>query len=406
MINLFDVRRQSARLRDKIDARLSTVLGHGQFVLGPEVLELEQRLADYAGCPEVITVSSGRDALLIALFGEGIGPGDAVFVPAFTFSATAESVTACGATPVFVDVDSRTFNMDPAALEAAVATVVGEGRLVARAVMAVDLFGLPADYRGLRQIAQDRDMLLIADSAQSFGAELEDAKTGTMAPVTAVSFYPTKPLAAFGDGGALLTDDPERAARYRSMRVNGRGPSGLQECEIGMTARLDTMQAAILLAKLEVFDEELSRRRAIAARYTQVLGNEIVAPFVPDQYQSAYALYTVQCDARDRLASHLKEAGVNCGIYYPTPLHLHPGLQKYGKGAGSLPVSERLSERVLSLPMHPDLTDEEVTTVCDAIMDFRQHVAVTPQEHPMMASAGKFRAAPPADYCSTGGAGW
>ncbi len=370
MIRLFDVQRQNTRLRRTIDERMAAVMDHGQFILGPEVAELENRLAEYASSDEVVTVSSGRDALLIALMAEGIGAGDAVFVPAFTFSATAEVVVACGATPVFVDVDPRTFNINVDSLEEVIKSVHRQGDLRGRAIIAVDLYGLPADYRRLNAIADAYGLFLLADAAQSFGGAMDGRKAGSLAPVTAVSFYPTKPLGAFGDGGALFTRDAERAERYRGIRINGRGPSGLQETKAAMSARLDTLQAAVLLSKLDVFEAELERRRAIAGSYQNALGNVVQAPFIPDGFESAYALYTIQCDARDALRNQLTNAGIDCGLYYPKPLHLHPAFMRFGCGEGYMPVAEDLCSRVLNLPMHPYLREEEVDEVCRTILSF------------------------------------
>lgn len=367
MIPLFDLHRQRDRLWPCIDERLNAVLRHGRFVLGPEVEALEARLADYTGSRHVVTVSSGRDALYIALRADGVGPGDAVFVPAFTFSSTAEVVVACGATPVFVDIDARTFNIDIANLMAAVESTRRRAELTPKAIIAVDLFGLPADYQRLGEVASANGLLLIADAAQSFGGRLGERKVGTLAPVTAVSFYPTKPLGAYGDGGALFTDDAARAELYRQIRINGRGLSGLQESDAGLTGRLDTMQAAILLCKLEVFDDELRRRRSVAARYDDALAGLVAVPVAPDGAQSAHALYTVRCEARDSVAGRLAAAEVGCNVYYPAPLHLHPAFRRFGDGVGSLPVAEAASRHVLSLPMHPYLRDEEVDAVCRAV---------------------------------------
>ncbi len=368
MIGLFDIQRQTDVLRQPIDERLARVLDHGQFVLGPEVAELEARIAAFAGNSHVVTVSSGRDALVIALFAEGIGQGDAVFVPAFTFSATAEAVTACGATPIFVDIDAATFNMDTERLEDSIRTIERTSNLRARAVIAVDMFGLPADYRRIGEIADAHGLFLLADGAQSFGGEMDGRRVGSLAPVTALSFYPTKPLGAFGDGGALICADDERAEHYRRLRVNGRGQSGLQELQPGMSARLDTIQAAVLLCKLDVFEQELANRRAIASRYSASLGDAMPVQSIPDGFESAFALYTVRCRERDALISRLGEAGIVCGIYYRAPLHLHPAYFKYGFVEGDMPVAESICAEVLSLPMHAYLKDEEVDDVCAAIL--------------------------------------
>jgi dTDP-4-amino-4,6-dideoxygalactose transaminase len=368
MIGLFGIQRQPERLRQAIDERLAAVLDHGQFILGPEVADLEARIAAFVGNSHVVTVSSGRDALFIALAAEGIGPGDAVFVPAFTFAATAEVVTSCRATPVFVDIDADTFNIDAEGLEDAIQTIERKGDLRPRAVIAVDMYGLPADYRRIGEIADRYELFLLSDAAQSFGAETDGRRVGSLAPVTAVSFYPTKPLGAFGDGGALICAGDERAERYRCIRLNGRGPSGLQEFERGMSARLDTIQAAVLLSKLDAFERELERRREIANRYSALLADALSVPSTPEGSKSAFALYTVRCRRRDLLMTQLGEAGIECGIYYRTPLHLHPAYRRYGYREGDMPVAEAISSQVLSLPMHPYLEDEDVDEVCRAIL--------------------------------------
>ena len=367
MIGLFGVQRQTEKLRKAIDERLASVLDHGQFVLGPEVAELEDRIADLIGNSNVVTVSSGRDALVIAMSAEGIGQGDAVFIPAFTFSATAEAVTSCGATPVFVDIDPNTFNMDADRLEESICKIERTSNLRARAVIAVDIFGLPADYRRFSEIADAHKLFLLADAAQSFGGEMDGRRVGSLAPVTAFSFYPTKPLSAFGDSGALVCADDERAERFRQIRINGRGQTGLQESELGMTARLDTIQAAFLLCKLDVFESELERRREIASRYDAMLADTVSAQQTPPGFQSSFGLYTVRCRNRDRVIKRLDDAGITYGVYYSAPLHLHPAYRKFGFLEGSMPVSELLCSQVLSLPMHPYLSDDEVEQVCEAV---------------------------------------
>ena len=265
-IGLFDLNRQQARLRHDIDRRIAQVMDHGQFVLGPEVSELEAQIAEFSGVKHASGVSSGRDALIMALMAADIGRGDAVFVPAFTFSATAAVVIAVGAVPVFVDVASDTFNMDPAALEASIASASRSG-LNAKAVMPVDLFGRPADYDPISTIAAAHGLIVVADAAQSFGGAVGERKVGNLAPISCASFYPTKPLGAFGDGGAVLTDDDGLADAVRQIRTHGRAGDGDEAMRIGMTGRLDTLQAAVLLSKLAGFGDELNRRREVAARY-------------------------------------------------------------------------------------------------------------------------------------------
>jgi len=368
-IPFLDLKAQQARIADALRPRLDAVLAHCQFVMGPEVAELEGRLAAYCGAKHCVGVSSGTDALQIAMMAEGIGPGDAVFLPAFTYTATAEVPLVLGATPVFVDVDPRTFQIDPAHLAACVAGVRAAGRLRPRALVGVDLFGQPADWPALNRIAEAEGLFTLDDCAQSFGAVLHGARLGTQAQATATSFFPSKPLGAYGDGGALFTDDDGRAALYRSLRSHGEGTTRYEVLRTGMNGRLDTMQAAVLLAKLDVFDAELAIRERIAGVYDRRLGNAVVIPArVPDS-ASAWAIYAVLLPneaTRTRLQAALRDAGVPTAIYYPRPLHRQPAYAGHHDGV-ALPVSEELSGRILALPIHPDLSMTDVERVCDAV---------------------------------------
>jgi dTDP-4-amino-4,6-dideoxygalactose transaminase len=364
-IALFDLLRQRARLEARLKAGIDAVLTHGQFILGPEVDALEKRLAAYAGARHCIAVSSGRDALMIALMAMNVKAGDAVFVPAFTFAASAASVVSVGATPVFVDVAEDTCNMDPADLERAVAEVKREGRLTPRVVMPVDLYGLPADYAAIGAIAAASGMEMLADAAQSFGGVSGNARVGALAPISATSFYPTKPLGCYGDGGAILTEDDDLAEAVRAIRSHGRTGNGDAAERLGLTGRLDTIQAAILLVKLDVFDAELRRRREIAARYAGALAGAVAQQRVPDGYESAYALYTIRVPERDALKAKLDAERIGTGLFYRLALHQHPAFKGYGNRP--LPVSERLASSVLSLPVHPDLSDDEVERVIEAV---------------------------------------
>ena len=364
-VQFFDLQRQRARLEGDIRRRMDAVLAHGQFILGPEVTQLEQRLAAYAGVGHVIGVSSGRDALMIAMMAMGVKPGDAVFVPAFTFAATAGSVVSVGATPVFVDVDAATFNMDPADLERAIGETVKAGKLQPRAVMPVDLYGLPADYAAISAVAARHGMTVLADAAQSFGGASGNKRVGAMAPISATSFYPTKPLGCYGDGGAVLAEDAGLAEAVRMIRSHGRAGDGDEAHVLGLTGRLDSLQAAILLAKLEVFDEELARRRVIAERYTAGLADAVAVPRIPAGYDSAFALYTVRVPERDAVRERLTAMGIGSALFYRLALHQHPAFKGYD--GRRLAVSERLANEVLSLPIHPDLTDGEVDRVIAAV---------------------------------------
>jgi UDP-2-acetamido-2-deoxy-ribo-hexuluronate aminotransferase len=363
-IALFDLHRQKARLGGELHRRIDVVLAHGQFILGPEVEELEQALARYADVKHVIGVSSGRDALMIALMAMGVKSGDAVFVPAFTFAATAGAVASIGATPVFVDVDASTFNMDPADLGVAIGEVEA-GALRPAAVMPVDLYGLPADYAAIGKIAARHGLSVLADAAQSFGGAAGNTRVGALAPITATSFYPTKPLGCYGDGGAVLTSDDGLAERVRMIRSHGRAGTGDAAMVLGLTGRLDTLQAAVLLSKLEVFPDELEWRREIAARYTAALAGLVTTPRIPAGRESAFALYTIRVANRDDVKVRLEAGGIGTGLFYRLALHQHPAFKGYD--GRRLPVSERLASEVLSLPLHADLTDGEVERVIDAV---------------------------------------
>ncbi len=370
MIPFLDLKAQQARIEPVLRQRLEAVLGHCQFILGPEVRELEERLAAYCGAAHCVSVSSGTDALQIAMMAEGIGAGDAVFLPAFTYTATAEVPLLLGATPVFVDVDPATFQIDPAHLAARVAALRAAGRLRPRAVVGVDLFGQPADWPALRAIAAAEDLFTLDDCAQSFGASLAGAKLGRQADATAISFFPSKPLGGYGDGGALLTDSADRAALYRSLRTHGEGTTRYEVLRTGMNGRLDTLQAAVLLAKLDVFDEELAHRERVARVYDQRLGAVLQVPARVPESASAWAVYAVLLpdgETRDRLQAALREAGVPTAVYYPRALHHQPAYAASHDGS-ALPVSEDLATRILALPIHPDLSEAQAHQVCDGVM--------------------------------------
>ncbi len=370
MIAFLDLKAQQARIEPALRRRLEAVLGHCQFILGPEVGELEERLAAYCGAAHCVGVSSGTDALQIAMMAEGIGAGDAVFLPAFTYTATAEVPLLLGATPVFVDVNPATFQIDPAHLAARVAAVRAAGRLRPRAVVGVDLFGQPADWPALRAIAAAEDLFTLDDCAQSFGAALNGAKLGRQADATAISFFPSKPLGGYGDGGALLTDSAERAALYRSLRTHGEGTTRYEVLRTGMNGRLDTLQAAVLLAKLDVFDAELAARERVARVYDGRLAAVLQAPARVPESASAWAVYAVLLPdggARDRLQAALRAVGVPTAVYYPRALHHQPAYAASHDGS-ALPVSEDLATRILALPIHPDLSEAQAHQVCDGVI--------------------------------------
>lgn len=368
-IPFLDLKAQQARIAPELRRRLDAVLAHCQFVLGPEVAELEAALAEFCGAAHCVAVSSGTDALQIALMAEGIGRGDAVFLPAFTYTATAEVPLVLGATPVFVDVDPRTFQIDPAHLTARIAQVRAAGRLRPRALIGVDLFGQPADWPALSAIAAREGLFTLDDLAQSFGCTLGNAPLGRAADATATSFFPSKPLGAYGDGGALFTESAERAALFRSLRTHGEGTTRYEVLRTGMNGRLDTLQAAVLLAKLTVFRDELAARERIARAYDAALAGAVVTPArVPDS-TSAWAIYAIllpDAATRTHVQTTLSAAGVPTAIYYPRPLHLQPAYRDHHDGT-ALPVSEDLATRILALPIHPDLSDAAAARVCDTL---------------------------------------
>ena len=368
-IPFLDLKAQQARIAADLRGRLDAVLAHCQFILGPEVQELEQKLAAFCGAAHCVSVSSGTDALQIAMMAEDIGRGDAVFLPSFTYTATAEVPLVLGATPVFCDVDPHTFQIDVDHLAARVRQVRAAGVLRPRAVVGVDLFGQPADWPALRALAAQENLFTLDDCAQSFGAALHGQRLGRAADATAISFFPSKPLGAYGDGGALLTESAERAALYRSLRTHGEGTTRYEVLRTGMNGRLDTLQAAVLLSKLTVFEDELAARERIAQAYDAALAGAVQIPARVADSTSAWAVYAILLPdgaARDRLQATLKAQGVPSAIYYPRPLHLQPAYAHAHDGA-ALPVSEDLSGRIMALPIHPDLTEADVARVCAAV---------------------------------------
>lgn len=371
-IAFIDLAAQRRRLGDRVDRAIARVLDHGGYIHGPEVARLEERLAAFTGARHCVTCANGTDALGLVLMAWGVGPGDAVFVPAFTFIATAEVVAWTGATPVFVDVRADDFNMDPDSLAAAVAWAADHG-LKPRAVIPVDLFGQPADYAAIAAIADQHGLLVLGDAAQSFGASLDGRRVGALAPVTSTSFFPAKPLGCYGDGGALFTDDAALVEVLRSLRVHGQGRDKYDNVRIGMNARLDTVQAAVLLEKLDIFEEEIAARQQVADRYAAGLGDVAMVPTVSPRATSVWAQYTLRVNNRDAVAAACKAAGVPTAIYYPIPLSRQTAYRHYPAVPGGVPVSDQLAGEVLSLPMHPYLEapvqDRIIETVRRALSD-------------------------------------
>jgi dTDP-4-amino-4,6-dideoxygalactose transaminase len=367
-IPFVDVAAQRRRLGARIDEAVARVLAHCQFIMGPEVGALEAELAAFCGARHALGCASGTDALLLALMGKGIGPGDAVICPAFTFCATAEAVALVGATPVFCDVDEATFNLDPAGLEGAFAAA-RRHKLTPKAVMTVDLFGLPADYAAIARVAAAHGLVVIADAAQSFGAAYRGGCVGTLAPVTTTSFFPSKPLSCYGDGGAVFTNDDGLADIMRSLRIHGQGADKYDNVRIGINGRLDTIQAAVLLEKLKVFSEELAARERIARRYGEGLSDVVIVPRVPAGITSVWALYTIRlaAGARDRVMAALAAQGISAGAYYPKPLHRQAAYRHYPVVGNGLPVTDRLADEVLSLPIHAYLDEPTQDRVIAAL---------------------------------------
>ena len=367
-IPFIDVVAQRRRLGRAIDDAVARVLAHCQFIQGPEVRALEADLAAFCGARHAIGCSSGTDALLLVLMAWGIGPGDAVICPAFTFCATAEVVARVGATPVMADVEADTFNIDPASCERAVATAKRLG-LKPKAMIPVDLFGMPADHDALAAIARAHGLLILDDAAQAFGATYRGRKLGALATATATSFFPAKPLGCYGDGGAVFTDDDDLAARIKSVRVHGESTDKYDAARIGMTGRLDTIQAAVLIEKLKIFPDEIKARGEVAARYAEGLADVATVPHVGNESTSVWAQYTIRLapGRRDGLAAALKAEGIPTAIYYVKPLHRQAAYRDFPVAGGGLPVSERLAEEVISLPMHAYLDRPTQDRVIDAV---------------------------------------
>jgi dTDP-4-amino-4,6-dideoxygalactose transaminase len=364
-----DIAAQRRRLGKSIDEALSRVLAHCQFINGPEVAQLEAELAAFSGAKHVVTCASGTDALLMVLMAKGVGRGDAVLCPSFTFCATGEAVALTGATPVFVDVDETTFNMDANSLKRGIAIAIRLG-LKPKAVIPVDLFGQSADHDAIGRIAEAEGIFVLDDAAQAFGASYKSRRLGTFGLATATSFFPTKPLGCFGDGGALFTDDAELAATLRSIRVHGQGFDKYDNVRLGLTGRLDTMQAAVLIEKLKIFEDEIEARNEVAERYARGLGNVVTVPRLASGCTSVWAQYTIRlpkgCD-RDGFAAALKAQGVPTAIYYPKSMHQQTAYRDFPVADGGLPASESLSCDVISLPMHAYLDEPTQERIIRAV---------------------------------------
>ncbi len=359
-MQFIDLKTQQLRIRDDLEQRLSTLLDHGQYILGPEVTEMEETLAAYVGVQHCVSAASGTDALLLALMALEIGPGDEVITTPFSFIATAEVIGLISATPVFVDIDPVTYNIDPAAIVAAITERT-------RAILPVSLFGLCADMDTIGEIAADHGLPVIEDAAQSFGARYKRRRSCGLSTIGCTSFFPAKPLGCYGDGGACFTNDEALASRLRELRNHGQDRP-YHHPRLGINGRMDGMQAAVILAKMAIFDEEVEARARIGARYSALLADaDCITPYIPADYDSVYAQYTLQVQDRERVQQTLREAGIPSAVYYPVTLDQQPALREIGRSVGSLEVAHALAERVVSLPMHPYLDPETQDRVVDVL---------------------------------------
>ena len=369
-LSFIDLAAQQARIKKDIDARIAQVLDHGAYISGPEVLDLELALAKRTGVAHAISCSSGTDALILALLGLGLSPGQGVIVPSFTFAASAEAMPVLGAIPVFAEVDSETFNLDPDGLPAALSAAKSQNIEVV-GIISVGLFGQPADITRISAFAETHGLWLLDDAAQSFGSTWKGQKTGTFGHVTATSFFPAKPLGCYGDGGAIFTSDDKIAEIAKSCRVHGQGRDKYENERIGMTARLDTIQAAILLSKLTIFTDELDARQYCAERYQALLGNQVATPSLSPDATSSWAQYVIKLPKgtnRQAVQDHMKKKGVPTAVYYPRPMHTQPPYLHFPVAEGGLGVTEKLASSVLALPMHPYLTEDQQQQVADALI--------------------------------------
>ncbi len=369
-MQFINLKNQFDHIESDVLKRIDTVLRNQKFIMGPEVYELEDNLADYTRSKHVVTCSSGTDALVMAMMALGVGPRDVIFVPSFTFFASAESITLAGGVPVFVDSRVDTFNMCRESLQKAIEAVLREGTLTPKGIMAVNLFGQPADYAAIRTLAAEYGLFVMEDAAQSFGASQHGKISCSLGDVSATSFYPSKPLGCYGDGGAVFTDNDDIAFQLRSIRVHGQGVDKYDNVRIGLNARLDSIQAAVLLSKLNVFDSELTARTQIAEMYSSLLKEYVRVPYVEKENVSSWAQYTITCKdnkERAKIVTALKEQGIPTCLFYPIPIHQSKAYRhKEGRGK-TLPSSEWLSERVVSLPMHPYLEPEDIDRVAETI---------------------------------------
>ena len=366
-MQFIDLKTQQDRIREKIELNIKKVLDHGKYIMGPEIKELESTLAKYCGVKHAIGVASGTDALLIPLMAYNIGPGDAVFTTPFTFIATAEVIQLLGGTPVFVDIDPETFNIDPEKLEEVIEKTIKKGELSPKGILPVDLFGQAADYNKINDIAKKYNLFVIEDAAQSFGASYNGKKACSLADVASTSFFPAKPLGAYGDGGMIFTDEDDLYEKILSIRVHGSGSDKYNNIRVGLNGRLDTIQAAVLLAKFEIFDEEIKLRQLAAKRYNEELDDVVKVPVVEPHNISAWAQYAMLHPNRDKIIEKLKADGIPVAIYYPIPLHLQEAFKHLGLKKGDFPVSEKSADDIFSIPFHPYLTKDDQDKIISSI---------------------------------------
>jgi dTDP-4-amino-4,6-dideoxygalactose transaminase len=369
-MQFIDLAAQRARIRDKIDLAVAKVIAEGKYILGPQVAEFERQLADYTGVKHVVACANGTDALLIPLFAYGVGRGDAVFCPSFTFAATAEVVALAGAEPVFIDIDPDTYNLDTVQLKEVIAAIRAEGRLTPKAIIPVDLFGLAADYDAIGAIAASEGLVVIEDAAQSIGGSRGGKMCGSFGHVASTSFYPAKPLGCYGDGGAMFTNDDAMAELLRSFAFHGKGETQYDNVRVGLNSRLDTIQAAILIEKLVILEDEMEARQRVANHYAHGLAGIVKTAIVDNQSRSAFAQYAIESEDRDALKATLQANGIPSVIYYVKPLHLQLAYKHYQCAPHGLPVSEALPGRILCLPMHPYLSTRDQDRIIDVIRDF------------------------------------
>ena len=370
-VPFIDLKAQYQRIESEVNVGIQRVLEHGKYIMGPEIHEFESKLAEFCGAKHAITCSNGTDALSLGLMAYDVGPGDAIFTTPFTFFATAEVIALTGATPVFVDIDARTFNICPEKLSERVAEVASRGELNLKGIIPVNLFGLAPDFDAINEVASKYDMFVLEDTAQGFGGLYKGKVSGSLGDVSATSFFPAKPLGCYGDGGAVFTSDDEIAEKIKSIRVHGQGVDKYDNVRIGLNARFDTMQAAIMLPKLRIFPEEIELRQKVAQNYSDALEGLVETPYVPQDYKSVWAQYSVLSDDRDAIQKALGDAGIPSVIYYRIPCHLSKAFEHLGYTEGDMPVSEDVSRRIFSLPMHPYVEGNFAAKVAEVIKNIK-----------------------------------